>query len=115
VWKQLLCFLYRLAWKKQGPALHYVLTSSQSTALDCVVQAAAELKEQVQQRQSDYSKLDKACLLLCITLLNHLLHGNIYNGVIVSFLAVLRINKEEDSYCHLATYTTYLSTFIKMA
>jgi hypothetical protein len=25
VWKQLLCFVYRLAWKKQGLALHYTL------------------------------------------------------------------------------------------
>jgi hypothetical protein len=115
VWKQLLCFLYRLARKKQGPALHYVLTSSQSASLDCVVQAATELEEQAQRGKSDYSKLDEACLLLCISLLDHLLHSNIYDSVIVGFLAVLGINKEEDSYCHPATYTTRLSAFIKIA
>ena len=28
VWRQLLCFIYRLVWQRQGPALHYMLTSS---------------------------------------------------------------------------------------
>jgi hypothetical protein len=70
----------------QGASLHYVLTSAQSTSLDAVVQAATELDQQ----QEDYQdsgpsrkKLDEACLLFCIALLDHPLHGKVYDSLIV--------------------------------
>jgi hypothetical protein len=34
VWKQLLCFLYRLVWQKQAPVLHCRLTSTQTATLE---------------------------------------------------------------------------------
>ncbi|KAH6662285.1 hypothetical protein B0J14DRAFT_687285 [Halenospora varia] len=98
VWKQLLCSLYRLVWQKQAPVLHCRLTSAQSTALETVLRAAASLSQQQESAESDDTapkrsqKIDRACLLLCITLLDHPLHGNIYDSVIVGFLAVLGIN-----------------------
>ena len=81
--------------------LHCALTSSQSTALAHVVEAAAELDQQDNRRdqggsdaeaESCSSRLNEACLLLCIALLDHPLHGNIYDSVIVGFFAVLGIN-----------------------
>lgn len=118
VWKQLLCFISRLVWHRQGPALHYVLTSSQSAALDTIMQAAAEIDQQDQDgdvgAKGDCEKLDEACLLLCIALLDHPLHGNVYDSIIIGFLAVLGINKH-GSYHEPLTYTTNLSAFIKMA
>ena len=40
-WKQLLCFVYRMVYQGQQPALHCRLTTVQSAALDQVVQAAS--------------------------------------------------------------------------
>lgn len=69
------------------------------------MQAAAELDQRDNQQdqgggdaagvESCCEKLDEACLLLCIALLDHPLHSNIYNSVIVGFLAVLGINKQK--------------------
>jgi hypothetical protein len=37
--------------------------------------------------------LDRACLLLCIALLNHTIQGDHFESVVLSFLAVLGIDK----------------------
>jgi hypothetical protein len=46
VWKYLLSFVYRRVWRNQGPELSYRLTDAQVTALDRVMQAAAELAQE---------------------------------------------------------------------
>jgi hypothetical protein len=108
--------------------LHCALTSRQSADLDCVLQAAAEIeeqeREQEQEREHSYEKdsgaagqhekLDKACLLLCIALLDHPLRGNIYDGIIIIFLAILGITSK-GSFHDAPTYTTCLSALIKTA
>lgn len=73
VWKQLLCFLYRLVWQQQQPSLHCCLTAAQTVALSSVVERAAEV---IQQRGDgdigqelaavQIAALDQATLLLCI-------------------------------------------------
>lgn len=98
VWKQLLCFLCRMIWQKQSPALHCCITTSQTAALDVVLQATFRLTEQqrsaglVKIAPEQYYEIDRACLLLCIALLDRRLHGNIYDSVVVGFLAVLEAN-----------------------
>jgi hypothetical protein len=120
VWKQLLCFVYRLAWQKKSPELHYFLTPAQDTALEAVLRAAASLAQQQDLDQppkpgSDWhQELDRACLLLCIALLDHQLHGNIYDSVVVGFFAVLGINSQ-GTYHEATTYTPSLSAFVKLA
>jgi hypothetical protein len=120
VWKQLLCFLYRMVWQKQAPVLHCCLTSSQSAALEAVLQAAASLAQQQESAPSEYTnpewyqEIDRACLLLCIALLDQPLFGNIYDSVVIGFLAVLGINSE-GSYHEATAYTPHLSAFVKMA
>jgi len=120
VWRQLLCFVYRLAWKQQGPNLHYCLTSAQATALEQVMQAVTavgqSLDEPLLQQQ-----LDHACLLLCIALLDHPLYSNIYDSIVIGFFAVLGIKENRGtaaiakSFYEATAYTPYLSAFVKMA
>jgi hypothetical protein len=121
IWKQLLCFLYRLVWQHQKPALHYCLATAQTVALNSVVERAAEVMQD--QDSSDGSHelaetqtqaLDHATLMLCITLLDHALYKNIYDSVIVGFLAVLAIRKD-GSFSEATGYTSNLSAFIKIA
>ncbi len=93
--------------------MHYALAREQTAALDAVMQAcdvAATLRT-----SGSCKELDEACLLLCIVLLDHLLHGNIYDSVIVGFLAVLGVRREDGSFHELVSYTSYLSALIKMA
>jgi hypothetical protein len=121
VWKQLLCFLYRLVWQQQQPSLHCCLTAAQTVALSSVVERAAEV---IQQREdgdigqesaaAQMAALDQATLLLCIALLDHALYKDIYDSVIVGFLAVLGI-KKDGCFSEATNYTSYLSAFIKMA
>jgi hypothetical protein len=42
-WKRLLCFVYRLVYQRQQPALHYALTDAQSAALEQLIRAAEAL------------------------------------------------------------------------
>jgi hypothetical protein len=115
-----LCFLYRLVWQKQTPVLHCCLTSNQSTSLEAILRAAASLAQQQESAESKdvdpewYQEIDRACLLLCITLLDHPLHGNIYDSIVVGFLAVLGINSQ-GFYHEATTYTPSLSAFVKLS
>lgn len=118
VWKQLLCFLYRLVWKRQAPVLHCRLTAAQSTALDAALRAAADLAQATSESGNtdpdQYREIDRACLLLCIALLDHALHGDIYDSVVVGFLAVLGISPA-GTYHKATAYTPFLSAFVKLA
>jgi hypothetical protein len=121
VWKQLLCFLYRLVWQQQQPALHCCLTAAQTVALSNVVERAAEVMQlqedgDIDQKLStaQIQALDEATLLLCIALLDHALYKDIYDSVIVGFLAVLGIRKE-GCFSEATNYTSHLSAFIKIA
>lgn len=118
-------FVYRRVWRNQGPELSYRLTDSQVTALDRVMQAAAELAQEqqstslalIQLQQS----LDYATIQLCISLLDHALFNTIYDSIVVVFMAVLSIRDPRSVIDQNATfsgslhYTPHLSAFIKMA
>jgi hypothetical protein len=67
-------------------------------------------------RQSiDIRALDRATLLLCISLLDHLLCRSVFESLVIVFLAVLGINKKNDgAFCNAAVYSPVLSKFIKI-
>jgi hypothetical protein len=124
-WKQLLCFVFRVVYLGRQPALHCLLTSAQSAALDelaCAARvsvqphelgAAEELGEGWMRSQQ--RTLDSACLRFCIALLDHRLMGDIFDSVIVGFLAVLGIDTAREGFQEATTYTTHLSAVIKIA
>src|SRR5438045_878406 len=121
-WKQLLCFVYRLVYQQQQPALHCLLTPVQLAALDQVAQAAhTYVREQQQQQQQQQEMpafqlaLDHACLQFCIALLDHHLMGDLYDSIIVGFLAVLGIDKAREGFQEAIPYTPHLSAVVKIA
>jgi hypothetical protein len=60
--------------------------------------------------------LNRACLQLCIALLNYTLKGDYFKSVVLSFLAVLGINENPSSvFRSLLSYSPNLSKFIKIA
>jgi hypothetical protein len=113
VWQRLLCYVYRLVVLKQCNDLNYLITDQQSAALDQVVLAAQSYIRDAAQINTE--QLDRACLLFCVSLLDHRLRGNIYDSVVVGFLAVLGINTQDDRFHEAIRYTSHLSAFVKMA
>jgi hypothetical protein len=60
--------------------------------------------------------LDRACLLLCIALLDHTIQGDHFESVVLSFLAVLGIDENPGGvFRGPLSYSSDLSKFIKMA
>lgn len=122
VWKRLLCFVYRASQPTlQMPLLHK-LTSAQSRHLKETISLAKELlsyqhlQGHKQEEVQVASKLDKACLLLCIALLDHILRGDHFESVVLSFLAVLGIDESPGGvFRSPLSYSPDLSKFIKMA
>jgi hypothetical protein len=62
-----------------------------------------------------YRSLDRACLQLYTTLLDHRLMGKIYDSAVLGFIAVLGINEEGNGFHDACNFTSKLSAFVKMA
>ncbi|KAL5347577.1 hypothetical protein ACLOAV_006985 [Pseudogymnoascus australis] len=113
-----------MAYLEVQPVLHHVLTKEQSTALTQAVSACRALVQQqskacrylsTPELLSSQQTLDVACLHLCIALLDHRLMGDIYDSIVVGFLAVLGIDKSAEGFQEATLYTPRLSALIKLA
>ncbi|KAH6871894.1 hypothetical protein B0T10DRAFT_522706, partial [Thelonectria olida] len=97
VLQHLVCYVFRLAWQKTGPRLHYRLTDGQAIAMMEVVHIASELAQSngdglgLDQTEDLRKRLDDKCLVFMVTLLDHRLYGDIYDSIVVGFLAALGI------------------------
>ncbi|KAK3935013.1 hypothetical protein QBC46DRAFT_453791 [Diplogelasinospora grovesii] len=125
---RLLCFVYRRAWKKMGPDLHFCLWGAQSTALTETVFAAEELAAAVRHKEGQerlkglQKSLDDKCLVFCISLLDHPLYGDIYDSLVVGFTAVLAIRETHEGkplkrprLSEAVSYTPHLSAIVKIS
>jgi hypothetical protein len=128
VFWQLLCFVYRRAWKGLGPDLHFRISDGQSLALSSTVQAAIDtctgLDECYDEERMEIlrKRLDDRCLILSISLLDHPLYGDIYDSLVVGFTAVLAIQETHGGkslpqarLCEAVHYTPHLSAIVKMS
>jgi hypothetical protein len=132
VWHKLLCFTYRLVVLRQGPRLHFKLTPAQlhafsqvSTQKNCSKftqsissPAANAALGNSPHHLSGYSvspELQNVCLQLCLSLLDHKLHGKLSDSIVIGFLAALGINRERSGLDGAAIYTPKLSGFVKLA
>jgi hypothetical protein len=104
------------------------LTNAQLSHLDRALRLAEELSSVQRFLGSDpppaegegtgevVRDLNRACLLLCIALLDHTIQGDHFKSVVLSFLAVLSINENPSGvFRSLLSYSPDLSKFIKMA
>ncbi|KAJ9657038.1 hypothetical protein H2201_008315 [Coniosporium apollinis] len=73
-------------------------------------QERAETKNKVE------ADLDRACLLLCVSLLDYNLKGSYFESAVLGFLAVVGIDGQEGGvFLGPYAYSPYLSKFIKIA
>ncbi|KAL5585664.1 hypothetical protein FOVSG1_013356 [Fusarium oxysporum f. sp. vasinfectum] len=125
VLQHLMCYLFRLAWLKRGPKLHYRLTEGQAVAMMDAVHTASEMCATRSDGQNpDHAeeirkRLDDKCLILMVSLLDHKLYGDVYDSIVVSFLAVMGIRQDVTSsnaqkLSEAAEFTPKLSALIKM-
>jgi hypothetical protein len=137
IWKRLLCFVYRTSRPYQSIPLLHSVTEAQLLHLGQAICLAEKLssaqrlpgssvssaeEEKGKEDKIEESRgemvydLDKACLLLCISLLDHTLRGDHLEGVVLSFLAVLGIDENPGGvFRSPLSYSPDLSKFIKMA
>ena len=114
VWMQLLCFVSRVVLLRQASFLHYVVTDAQSTALDRLFAALQNTHER-EGREKESQLHQDLCLELCISLLDHCLKGNVYDSLVVGFLAILGIDVKTSGFRDPVSYTPDLSAFVKLA
>ena len=104
------------------------LTTAQLFHLDRALRLAEELSSVQRLQGSDappaegesagevVRDLDRACLLLCIALLDHTIQGDHFESVVLSFLAVLGIDESAGGvFRGPLSYSPDLSKFIKIA
>jgi hypothetical protein len=120
--------VYRTSQPTQSILLLHRLTTAQLFHLDRALHLAEELSSVQRLLGSDaplaegegtgevVRDLDRACLLLCIALLDHTIQGDHFESVVLSFLAVLGIDENPGGVLRgLLSYSPDLSKFIKMA
>ena len=137
IWKRLLCFVYPTSHLNQSIPLLHRFTEALLFYLGQAICLAEKLlflqhlpgsnvssteKEKGEEDKDEESRggivydLDKACLLLCISLLDHTLRDNHFESAVLSFLAVLNIDESPGGVFHSPlSYSPDLSKFIKMA
>jgi hypothetical protein len=59
--------------------------------------------------------VDRACLSLCITLLDYTLKNDLFESAIVGFLAILGVNFNKKLLIKAYSYTPFLSAFVKVS
>lgn len=111
-WKKALCFVVRSNDPTQPLRLRHILTSLQTARLDTLLALALE---RVTNPTISTEHVQRACLDLCISLLDHQLKGDIFESAIVGFLAVLGIDEANSTFYDAPTYTPKLSGFIKIS
>ncbi|KAM0716822.1 hypothetical protein Q7P37_007625 [Cladosporium fusiforme] len=132
VWKQMMCFIYRTVRVDNNIQLKHAFTSAQTICFDRLgafigemwgsadsfvgvpdsTSAVASVLEDIPVAWE--RTLDGLCLDFCISLLDHDLRGDLFESVVVGFLAVLGIDKEKGVFREPWDYTPLLSGFIKI-
>jgi superfamily II DNA helicase RecQ len=125
-WIQLLCYLYRTQEDEEfRDRPDYTMTSEQEGAYDELVEEAQRLVERESsvregegnardEGHEEFEQIDRLCLQLCMTLLDHELCNSEYESAIISGLAVLGF-REDGGWLNAEDYTTKYSGVIKIA
>ena len=127
LWQRLICFVYRTAQPGQPIQLSHRLTNAQMAYLDRIVQYGEDAlrfstndpdditgSDSQEQFKAIRSGLDRAILLFSISLLDYTLKGDLFESVLVGFLAVLSIDVTKQTLQGPCDYTSKLSGLIKI-
>jgi hypothetical protein len=118
--------VYRTSLSSQAVLLPHQFTNNQLCQLDRTIVLTNKLlllrslekddKTYKDEESRMTADLDQFCLELCISLLDHILRRDHFESVVLSFLAVLGINKKPGSvFRSPLNYSPDVSKFIKIA
>ena len=114
-WKRLLCFVCRTSLDRylgEVACLPHQFTAEQ---LMCIYEATKHARKRCKRQRNDTRALDRATLLLCISLFDYPLCRSVFESPVVVFLAVLSIDEQNArAFCNAAAYSLVLSKFIKI-
>lgn len=115
-WKRLLCFVCRTSQDRDHGEVAHLPHQFTAEQLMRVHEVNKHTRDHYQGQSSDTRSLDRATLLLCVSLLDHPLRGSVFESAVVVFLAVLGIDeKNTGAFCNAAAYSPVLSKFIKIS
>jgi hypothetical protein len=123
LWKRLICFTYRSSDASEAPRLRHSLTSRQTALFDELLAVTKDHLtrlslggEYANEATAPYvtRRIDDLCLEFCIAALDHHLKGDIYESVVLAFLAVSGIDAAKSKFLEAPNYTSKLSGFIKI-
>ncbi|THC88037.1 hypothetical protein EYZ11_012521 [Aspergillus tanneri] len=117
VWQRLVCFAYRTGQPNSPTRLNHSLTRAQSAWLCCLTDRARAVQEPGEGHRTAEAQalLDQACLYFSISLLDHTLRGDLFESVVVRFLAVLGVDANRQVYRDACSYTSFFSALVKVA
>jgi hypothetical protein len=99
---------------QRATSLHEVVESAEdSLQLSATVESTGDRATAAVERASDL--IDKRCLDLCISSIDHDLKGDLFESVVIGFLAVLGIDTRKGILKEAYHYTPSLSGSIKIA
>ncbi|KAG2001178.1 hypothetical protein GB937_010415 [Aspergillus fischeri] len=129
IWKRLLCFVYRMAQPNQPVRPAHILTEAQADLLQQMVELGQRLQGYTASATATVhapdpppedaarvasAALNRTCLLFCISLLDHVLRRDLFESVVVGFLAILNVDERMEDFRGAHVFTPILSGFIKI-
>lgn len=127
IWARLICFAYRTAQPRGNrdpllPILTHRMTETQASNLQRLISLGRQLLDlqtlmggsHVAAYEQTQNELDRACLFFCVSLIDHTLKGDLFESVLVSFLAVSGIDAKKQMFKSPADFTPLLSGLIKI-
>ena len=135
VWQRMICYIYRTHQIENRP--QYQLTPDQQRELEGLIHLAqqaeddeaigSEIEDERDENNDNDNRynepqgapeltpIQRQCLRLCISLLDHQVHSSHYHNAVVSALAVLGVDTEHLTWLPAENYTPKLSAVVKLA
>lgn len=98
-----------------SPSLSAAQSIEEEDSPECQILPSIQLGPDLEPAGSVTEPERTACLLLCISLLDHKIQGRLTDSITVAFLAVNGINKENTGFEEAVTATSDLSALVKIA
>lgn len=127
IWARLICFAYRIAQPQDKsnpllPVLTHRMTETQASNLQRLISLGCQLLDlqtplggsHVAAYEQTQNELDRACLFFCVSLIDHTLKGDLFESVVVGFLAVSGIDAKKQIFKSPGDFTPLLSGLIKI-
>lgn len=114
VWRRLLCIFHRTQMGDDNDAPPYRLTKRQANAYDALEDAIEDKIEGTSETTITEERIDRLCLEMAASWLDHQMKQGQYDSTIISGLAVMGL-RDDGGWMEAVDYTPIYSAVIKVA